>query len=163
LEKDSVSFEQHWTAGEAIDFIRRSNLSTDFDAAIIVDHKLKPLGAILLSTLLKSPIAIELHTHILKIFIMLCAVLAIFSLVIGFSISSLFTSIWTAAALLTFIFKDTVLGLLASLQLTFQNIIRVGDWVTLQQYNANDDIQKIVTISVVVIRNFDNTYTTVLT
>ena len=107
-------------------------------------------------------VAIELHTHILKIFIMVCAVLAIFSLVIGVSISSLFTSIGAAAALLTFVFKDTVLGLLASLQLTFQDIIRVGDWVTLPQYNADGDIQKI-TISVVVIRNFDNTYTTVPT
>lgn len=55
LEKDFVSFEQHWTAGQAIDFIRRSNLNTDFHAAIIVNHKLRPVGTILLSTLLKSP------------------------------------------------------------------------------------------------------------
>ena len=51
---------------------------------------------------------------------------------------------------------------IASLQVTFQNIIQVGDWVTLPQYNADGDIQKI-TITVVVIRNFDNTYTTVPT
>lgn len=54
LEKDFVSFEQHWTAGQAIDFIRRSNLSADFHAAIIVNSKYKPVGTILLSTLLKS-------------------------------------------------------------------------------------------------------------
>lgn len=93
---------------------------------------------------------------------MVSAILAIFSLVIGISISSLFTSLGAAAALLTFVFKDTLLGLIASLQVTFQNIIQVGDWVTLPQYNADGDIQKI-TITVVVIRNFDNTYTTVPT
>lgn len=107
-------------------------------------------------------VPIELHTQILRIFIVICAILAIFSLVLSISISSLFTSIGAATALLTFVFKDTILGLLASLQVTFQNIIQVGDWVTLPQYNADGDIIKI-TITVVVIRNFDNTYTTVPT
>lgn len=111
---------------------------------------------------LNRKIAIELHTQILRIFVVVSAILAIFSLVIGISISSLFTSLGAAAALLTFVFKDTLLGLIASLQVTFQNIIQVGDWVTLPQYNADGDIQKI-TITVVVIRNFDNTYTTVPT
>lgn len=111
---------------------------------------------------LNKKVAIELHTQILRIFVVICAILAIFSLVVGISISSLFTSIGAAAALLTFVFKDTVLGLIASLQVTFQNIIQVDDWVTLPQYNADGDIVKI-TITVVVIRNFDKTYTTVPT
>ena len=98
---------------------------------------------------LNRKIAIELHTQILRIFVVVSAILAIFSLVIGISISSLFTSLGAAAALLTFVFKDTLLGLIASLQVTFQNIIQVGDWVTLPQYNADGDIQKI-TITVVV-------------
>ena len=54
LEKDFVSFGEHWTVGQAIDFIRRSDLSADFYAAIVVNHKLRPVGTILLSTLLKS-------------------------------------------------------------------------------------------------------------
>ncbi|PCJ29532.1 MAG: mechanosensitive ion channel protein [Rickettsiales bacterium] len=106
--------------------------------------------------------AIELHTHILKIFITACASLSIISVILGISISSLFTSLGAAAALLTFVFKDTVLGLLASVQLTFQNIIRIGDWVSLPSYGADGDIEKI-TITVVVIRNFDKTCTTVPT
>lgn len=105
---------------------------------------------------------VGLHMHILKIIVISCAVLSAFSLILGVSIGSLFTSLGAAAALLTFVFKDTVLGLLASLQLTFQNIIQVGDWVTLPQYNADGDIQKI-TITVVTIHNFDGTYTTVPT
>jgi miniconductance mechanosensitive channel len=105
---------------------------------------------------------IGLHMHILKIVVISCASLSAFTLVLGVSVASFFTSLGAAAALLTFVFKDTVLGLLASLQLTFQNIIQVGDWVTLPQYNADGDIQKI-TITVVTIRNFDGTYTTVPT
>jgi miniconductance mechanosensitive channel len=107
-------------------------------------------------------IAIDLHMQIVKIIIMICAILAVISLVAGLSISGLFTSLGAAAALLTFIFKDTMLGLLASLQLTFQNIIQVGDWVTVPQYNADGDVVKI-TISIVTIRNFDKSYTTIPT
>ncbi|MBN8512576.1 MAG: magnesium transporter [Rickettsiales bacterium] len=54
LEKDFVSLRKHWSAGQAIDFIRRSNISSDFHAAIIIDGRSKPVGTILLSTLLKS-------------------------------------------------------------------------------------------------------------
>ncbi len=54
LEKDFISFEQHWTTGQAIDFISKSNLNTDFHAAIIINSKCRPVGIILLSTLLKS-------------------------------------------------------------------------------------------------------------
>ena len=60
LEKDFVSFQQHWTAGQAIDFIRRSKLKSDFHAAIIVSSKFHPVGTILLSTLLK----VSRTTHI---------------------------------------------------------------------------------------------------
>ncbi|MDP4709140.1 MAG: magnesium transporter [Rickettsiaceae bacterium] len=55
LEKDFVPFQQHWTAGQAIDFIRRSQLQSDFHAAIVVSSKFHPVGTILLSTLLKAP------------------------------------------------------------------------------------------------------------
>ncbi len=105
---------------------------------------------------------LDLHSQILKILINLFAILAVFSLLFGLSISSLFTSLGAAAALLTFVFKDTVLGLLASLQLTYQDIIKVGDWVTLPNYKADGNIEKI-TITVIKIRNFDQTYTTVPT
>lgn len=105
-------------------------------------------------------VPIVLHTQIIKTVVIICALLTTISTVLGISISALFTSIGAAAALLTFVFKDSVLGLMASIQLTFQDIIRVGDWVTLPSYNADGNIEKI-TITVVVIRNFDKTYTTV--
>jgi miniconductance mechanosensitive channel len=103
-----------------------------------------------------------LHTQIIKIIVIICAILTIVSTILGISISALFTSIGAAAALLTFVFKDTVLGLMAGLQLTFQDIVRVGDWVTIPNYNADGDVEKI-TITVVVVRNFDQTYTIIPT
>lgn len=55
VEKDFITFQQHWTVGQAIDYIRRSAIDYDFHAAIVVDSRSKPVGNILLSTLLKSP------------------------------------------------------------------------------------------------------------
>jgi len=55
LEKDFISFSMHWNAGQAIDYIRRSNISSDFHAAIIINSRIQPVGTILLSTLLKAP------------------------------------------------------------------------------------------------------------
>jgi magnesium transporter len=55
IEKNFMTFQNHWTCGQAIDFIRRSNITQDFHAAIIVNNKYKPVGNILLSTLLKNP------------------------------------------------------------------------------------------------------------
>ncbi|MCC2646772.1 MAG: mgtE [Rickettsiaceae bacterium] len=56
MEKNYISFAEHWTVGQAIDSIRRQKNNTkDFYAAIITDIKERPVGNILLSTLLKHP------------------------------------------------------------------------------------------------------------
>lgn len=111
---------------------------------------------------LSSRIPIGLHAHILKIAISICAILIILSSALNLDISALLTSLGAAAALLTFVFKDTVLGLLASLQLTFQDIIKVGDWITVPSLGADGTVEAI-TVTVVKIRNFDKTVTTVPT
>lgn len=99
---------------------------------------------------------IDLHTNILKIVIWVCASLIVVSTILNLNLPALFTSIGAAAALLTFVFKDTLQGLFASLQLTFQDVIRVGDWINVPSYNANGNVETI-NISFVKIRNFDNT------
>lgn len=53
METDFVSFENHWTVAEAMESIRNKKLERDFHAAIVLDSKKKPVGNILLCTLLK--------------------------------------------------------------------------------------------------------------
>lgn len=55
IEKNFVAFQEHWTCGQAIDYIRHMNINRDFHAAIVVNTKYQPVGNILLSTLLKNP------------------------------------------------------------------------------------------------------------
>lgn len=110
----------------------------------------------------QTKVPVSLYAQIFRIIVTICAVLAIISTVLGISIASLFTSLGAAAALLTLLFKDTLTSLVASLQVTFQDVIRVGDWVTLPNKNVDGTVQKI-TITIVVIQNFDGTTTTVPT
>ncbi len=111
---------------------------------------------------ISKKIPVRLHAHILKVIITISSVLIILSYALDLNLSSLFASLGAAAALLTFLFKDTVLGLLASLQLTSQNIINIGDWITLPSYGVDGDVESI-TITVVKIRNFDKTISSIPT
>lgn len=53
VEKQFISFQENWTVGQAINYIRSSYLTKDHHAAIVIDNKSRPVGNILLSTLLK--------------------------------------------------------------------------------------------------------------
>ncbi|AFE49722.1 mechanosensitive ion channel family protein [Rickettsia prowazekii] len=103
---------------------------------------------------------LSLYFQILKIIVIVIAVIVTISYILNISLSKFLTSLGAAAALLTFVFKDTVLGLLASLQLTTQKIINIGDLVRVGEIEG---IVEKITISVVTIRNFDQSISTVPT
>lgn len=65
-------------------------------------------------------------------------------------------------AVLLLVFKDTILGLVASLQLTANDMVRVGDWVEMPAYGADGDVIE-VALHTVKIQNFDKTITTIPT
>ncbi len=105
---------------------------------------------------------LSLYTQISKIFIISVATIVIISSVLNISLSTFFTSLGAATALLTFVLKDTVTGLLSGLQLIFHDIIRIGDFVTVKQYNVEGTIEKI-TITIVKIKNTNHTISTLPT
>ncbi|MCT4561568.1 MAG: mechanosensitive ion channel family protein [Crocinitomicaceae bacterium] len=72
------------------------------------------------------------------------------------------TSLGAMTAILVLVFKDTILGFIGSIQLATNDIIRIGDWVTMEKYGADGDVEGI-TLSSVKIRNFDKTITTIPT
>jgi miniconductance mechanosensitive channel len=60
------------------------------------------------------------------------------------------------------VFKDTILGFIASIQLSVNDMVRLGDWVSLPKYGADGDVIEI-NLTTVKVRNWDNTITTVPT
>ena len=61
---------------------------------------------------------------------------------------------------MTLVFKDTILGFVAGIQLSMNDMLRPGDWITMEKYGANGTVTE-VTLYAVKVRNFDNTITTI--
>jgi len=67
-----------------------------------------------------------------------------------------------ASAVFLLIFKDTIMGFVASIQVSINNIVKIGDWVTFDKYGADGEVNEI-NLSTVKVQNFDNTITTIPT
>ncbi|PJG48892.1 mechanosensitive ion channel domain-containing protein [Sphingobium sp. SJ10-10] len=74
----------------------------------------------------------------------------------------LLSGLGAMAAVLMLVFKDTILSLVASVQIGSNDMVRVGDWIEMPQFNADGDVIDIA-LHTVKIQNFDKTITTVPT
>ena len=105
---------------------------------------------------------IESFVQVILIFIWFVAVLNIFSIITGKEIATFLTAMGALSAVILLIFKDTILGFVASIQLSTNDLIRIGDWITMEQYGADGDVVEI-NLNSVKIQNFDKTITTIPT
>lgn len=90
------------------------------------------------------------------------ALVAIFAIVTETTIWTFFTALGAASAVILLIFKDSILGFVASIQVSMNDMVRIGDWITMDKYGADGDVIEI-TLATVKIQNFDKTITTVPT
>ena len=88
--------------------------------------------------------------------------IAILSLLTGKSIGAYLTTLGALSAVLLLIFKDTLLGFVASIQISINDTVRIGDWISMPNQNADGDVIGI-SLSTVRVRNFDNTITSIPT
>ena len=72
--------------------------------------------------------------------------------------TALLTGLGASAAVLMLIFKDSILGFVAGVQLTQNNMVRLGDWIQMPDGSANGIVEEI-TLNTVKVRNWDNTIT----
>ena len=84
----------------------------------------------------------------------------IVSVLINKSPATLFAGLGASAAILMLVFKDTILGFVAGIQLSANDMLRIGDWIQLTDGSANGIVQEI-TLNTVKIQNWDNTISTV--
>lgn len=88
------------------------------------------------------------------------AIIIIISILINKSPLNLITGLGAFAAVLMLIFKDTILGFVAGVLLSENDMIRIGDWIEMPQNNVNGIVTDI-TLNIVKIQNFDNTTVTI--
>lgn len=89
-------------------------------------------------------------------------IIFIFSEITGQSMVKFLTTLGAASAVLLLIFKDSLLGLVASIQVSVNDMVRIGDWITQEKYGADGNVYEI-NLTTVKVRNFDSTITTIPT
>lgn len=102
------------------------------------------------------------YVQVVKIAIYVVAVLLMVATLIDRSPLILLSGLGAMAAVLLLVFQDTLLSLVASMQISSNDIIRVGDWVEMPGLNADGDVIDI-SLHVVKVQNWDKTITTVPT
>lgn len=105
---------------------------------------------------------IDSYVQVFMIFAWIVGVFTIFAIVTDTTVWKFFTALGAASAVILLIFKDSILGLVASIQVTINDIVRIGDWITFDKYGADGDVIEI-SLATVKVQNFDMTITTIPT
>ena len=98
--------------------------------------------------------------QMIKILAVCIGVIFIFSILLDKSPFDLFVGLGAAATVLMLVFKDTIVGLVAGVQLSANDMLRPGDWINMPKYGA-DGVVFEVNLTTVKVRNWDNTIVTV--
>jgi miniconductance mechanosensitive channel len=101
-------------------------------------------------------------TQLAKILIFCVGAILVISIMIGKSPIYLLSGLGAIAAIILLVFRDSILGFVASIQLSANNMVHVGDWVTVPKYGADGDVLEI-NLTTIKVQNFDLTITTIPT
>ena len=98
--------------------------------------------------------------QMVKLVLIGIGVIMTISIIIDKSPSSILMALGASAAILVIVFKDALLGLVASVQLTANDMLKKGDWIVMDSSGANGEVIDI-SLTTVKVRNWDNTVTTI--
>lgn len=98
--------------------------------------------------------------QMMKMVVIGVGAIIIFSLLLDKDPSRLLTGLGASAAILMLVFKDTIMGLVAGVQLSAYDMLRPGDWISMPKYGADGIVQE-VTLNTVKVQNWDKTITTI--
>ena len=97
---------------------------------------------------------------VLKILMIFIAAIVVIAIVINKDPSTLFAGLGAVSAILMLAFQDTIKGLVSGIRLASNDMVHIGDWITVPSAGANGKVEEI-TLTTVKVRNFDNTIVTV--
>ena len=98
--------------------------------------------------------------QVLQVLLFFIGGIIIIAVLLDKSPMTLFAGLGASAAVLMLVFKDSILGFVAGVQLSANHMLRIGDWISLPNDTANGTVEEI-TLNTVKIRNWDNTISTV--
>ena len=96
------------------------------------------------------------YFQVIKIFLYAIGGIILISILMSQNPSVLIGGLGAASAILMLVFKDTIMGFVSSIQLSANDMVRIGDWISMPKFNADGDVFEI-SLTTVKIRNFDKT------
>jgi miniconductance mechanosensitive channel len=105
---------------------------------------------------------IDSYIQVIMIVLWAIGITAILSKIFDVKLSEMLTMLGAISAIILLIFRDTILGFVASIQVSVNDMVRIGDWITMDKFGADGDVIEI-NLATVKVRNFDNTTTTIPT
>jgi miniconductance mechanosensitive channel len=105
---------------------------------------------------------IDSYIQVIMINLWIIGIFIIVSKIFDIDSRSMLTTLGAISAIIILIFRDTILGFVASVQVSLNDMVRIGDWITFDKFGADGDVIEI-NLATVKVRNFDNTTTTIPT
>ena len=105
---------------------------------------------------------VDSYIQVFMIFAWIIGIFSIFAIVTGISFWKFATTLGAASAIIILVFRDTILGFVASIQVSINDMVRIGDWISFDKFGADGDVIEI-NLATVKVQNFDNTITTIPT
>ncbi len=105
---------------------------------------------------------IDSYIQVFMIFVWVIGIFSSFAIVTGVSFVEFATTLGAASAVIILLFRDTILGFVASITVSANDMVRIGDWITFEKYGADGDVIEI-NLATVKVQNWDKTITTIPT
>lgn len=161
-----ITFSVPYVFGDFPKIIKYSILLSDVFIVGVIIWTINAVLSVFDEILNKSKIfkdkPITSYIQVAKILVYFMGGIMILSLVLGKSPFYFLGAMGAMTAILLLIFKDTILGFVASIQMSVYDMIRVGDWISMPKYEADGDVISI-NLNTVKVQNWDKTITTIPT
>jgi len=129
---------------------------------MVIDSVLNALHEIYMKLPVSQGRNIKGYIQVVKIIFYAMGIILIISVFSGETPKALMAGVGAMAAVLMLVFKDTILGFVASIQLSANKMVNVGDWISMPKYNADGDVIDI-SLNTVKVQNWDKTIATIPT
>jgi miniconductance mechanosensitive channel len=105
---------------------------------------------------------VDSYIQVFMIFAWIIGLFGAFAILTGVTFWEFATGLGAFAAIILLVFKDTILGFVASIQVSINDMVRIGDWISFEKYGADGDVIEI-NLATVKVQNWDKTITTIPT
>ena len=129
---------------------------------LLLDSFLKSIGDVYETLPHSKERPIKGYLQGIQLVFVLIGILITISIILNIKLTTVFTGLGAVAAVLLLVFKDTILGFVASIQLSANNMVKPGDWIEMPSHKADGSVLE-MTLNTVKVQNWDKTISTIPT